>query len=323
MARLIILLGPVASSLGGIVLGFAFEHLIVYAAKLLLESAMGGDAATAEVEDAAKDTGSKKDKKANKHAGKKGGKGGALAELAGSATQTKAKFMNLFNSKPSLLIRLAVGAYLIYAGRPKVQEFYKYSHEMAEAMSQPSIMFKATLRNGEKIIVDDYREAYWWLRDNTPKDARVMAWWDYGYQIAGIGERTTIADGNTWNHEHIATLGRTLTSPEKRAHRIARHIADYVLVWAGGGGDDLAKSPHMARIGNSVYNDICPGDPTCSNFGFYQGGIPTPMMRESLLYKLTQYGYKEDVSLDPNRFSHAFTSKYVERGAGGEEREVN
>jgi dolichyl-diphosphooligosaccharide---protein glycosyltransferase len=23
-------------------------------------------------------------------------------------------------------------------------------------------------------------------------------------------------------------------------------------VWTGGGGDDLAKSPHMARIGNSV-----------------------------------------------------------------------
>jgi asparagine N-glycosylation enzyme membrane subunit Stt3 len=50
-------------------------------------------------------------------------------------------------------------------------------------------------RNGQQIIVDDYREAYHWLRDKTPKDSRVMAWWDYGYQITGIGERTTIADG--------------------------------------------------------------------------------------------------------------------------------
>jgi asparagine N-glycosylation enzyme membrane subunit Stt3 len=25
-----------------------------------------------------------------------------------------------------------------------------------------------------------------------------MAWWDYGYQITGISNRTTIADGNTW-----------------------------------------------------------------------------------------------------------------------------
>jgi dolichyl-diphosphooligosaccharide--protein glycosyltransferase len=170
-------------------------------------------------------------------------------------------------------------------------------------------MFKAKLRSGEEIIVDDYREAYWWLRDKTPEDARIMAWWDYGYQITGIGNRTTIADGNTWNHEHIATLGRILSAPEKRAHKIARHLADYVLVWAGGGGDDLAKSPHMARIGNSVYHDIC-AEPTCSEFGFYRGGMPTPMMRKSLLYKLTQFGYKKEVKVDPQRFEHVFTSKY-------------
>jgi len=27
-------------------------------------------------------------------------------------------------------------------------------------------------------------------RKNTPEDARVMAWWDYGYQITGIANRT-------------------------------------------------------------------------------------------------------------------------------------
>jgi hypothetical protein len=89
-----------------------------------------------------------------------------------------------------------------------------------------------------------------------------------GYQITGIGNRTTIADGNTWNHEHIALLGRILTSPEKDAHRIARHLADYVLVWTGGGGDDVAKSPHLRRIANSVYRGLC-REPTCSDFGFY------------------------------------------------------
>ena len=79
-----------------------------------------------------------------------------------------------------------------------------------------------------------------------------MAWWDYGYQITGIANRTSVADGNTWNHEHIATLGRILTAPQEEAHSYARHLADYVLVWAGGGGDDLAKSPHLARIGNAA-----------------------------------------------------------------------
>jgi asparagine N-glycosylation enzyme membrane subunit Stt3 len=41
--------------------------------------------------------------------------------------------------------------------------------------------------------------------------------WDYGYQITGIGERTTLADGNTWNHEHIATIGKMMASPEQVA----------------------------------------------------------------------------------------------------------
>ena len=72
-------------------------------------------------------------------------------------------------------------------------------------------------------------QAYWWLRDKTPEDARVMAWWDYGYQITGIANRTSVADGNTWNHEHIATLGRILTAPQEEAHSYARHLADYLL----------------------------------------------------------------------------------------------
>lgn len=69
---------------------------------------------------------------------------------------------------------------------------------------------------------------------------------DYGYQISGIANRTTLADGNTWNHEHIATIGRILTAPEKEAHKLARHLADYVLVWAGGGGDDCKFTNQIA-----------------------------------------------------------------------------
>ena len=187
-------------------------------------------------------------------------------------------------------------------------DFYDYCHAMAKQMSHPSILFKATLRDGTPVVVDDYREAYWWLRDNTPPDARVMAWWDYGYQIAGIANRTTIADGNTWNHEHIATLGRCLTSPEKEAHRIIRHLADYVLIWTGGGGDDLAKSPHMARIGTSVYDDICPGDPTCRQFGMMQSGQPTPMMAASLLYKLHGHNQVPGIQADPNRFKEVYVT---------------
>jgi dolichyl-diphosphooligosaccharide---protein glycosyltransferase len=206
---------------------------------------------------------------------------------------------------------LAVAAvYYAYEYHHFALDFFKASRELSVGLSHPSIMFQATLRDGTEIIVDDYREAYWWLRDHTEQDARVMAWWDYGYQITGIGNRTSIADGNTWNHEHIALLGRCLTSPEKRAHKMIKHLADYVLLWTGGGGDDLAKSPHMARIGNSVFDDICPGDPLCKSFGFYQGGQPTPMMAESLLYKLHRNRIDKRVTVDPKLFREVYASKY-------------
>jgi len=199
--------------------------------------------------------------------------------------------------------------YAIREGIPYAQDFQKTSQDMAVGMSHPSIIMKGTTRDGRQVTVDDYREAYWWLRDHTPDDARIMAWWDYGYQITAIANRTTIADGNTWNHEHIALLGRALTSPEKEGHRIARHLADYILLWTGGGGDDLAKSPHMRRIANSVYRDMCPGDPTCQSFGFSQMG-PTPSMSTSLLYKLHSHKLQQGVEADRNRFRMVYQSTH-------------
>jgi dolichyl-diphosphooligosaccharide--protein glycosyltransferase len=189
----------------------------------------------------------------------------------------------------------------------QVVEFHQHSAELAPHLSEPQIMLSGTNQLGEKVVVDDYREAYFWLRDNTPEDSRVLAWWDYGYQINGIANRTTIADGNTWNHEHIALLGRCLISPERKAHRIIRHLADYVLVWSsrwvGIYGDDLAKCPHMARIASSVFFDI-------DHKQFYMTGPDTasPALSRSLLFNLHGYGMNPSVP-KPKYFEEAFTTK--------------
>jgi len=159
------------------------------------------------------------------------------------------------------------------------------------------------------MIIDDFREGYWWLRDNTPQDARVMAWWDYGYQINGIANRTSIADGNTWNFEHIALLGRCLLSKEKEAHYSIRHLADYVLVWTGRFigymSDDMAKMPQLANIAGSIYPDI-------DRQGYFidRNNNPTPAARESLLFKLTFYG-KDDGTIQLKYFKEVYTSKYA------------
>merc|ERR1712087_303412 len=178
-------------------------------------------------------------------------------------------------------------------------------------MSNPKVVMWVNDRVKGRVKMDDYIRGYEWIDQNTPKDSRVIAWWDYGYQITGIAKRTSIADGNTWKHEHIATLGRTLTSPEKKAWNVIRHIADYVLVWAGGGGDGLGKSPHLARIGNSVFPDHCgDDDPKCNKFSFYGDGRPTKMMAESLLYKAVKHNMQEGVRLSKKLFQEVHTTKH-------------
>lgn len=216
---------------------------------------------------------------------------------------------------PCTLLRLAFGILVLYAfGAPfikKVKQFGKHCDDISRGLSNPQVVYMAQTRSGETILVDDYLKGYQWIEKNTPKDSRVMAWWDYGYQITGIAKRTSIADGNTWNHEHIATLGRTLTSPEKKAWNAIRHLADYVLVWAGGQGDDLGKSPHLARIGNSVFPEHCgDDDPKCNKFSFYEDGSPTPMMAKSLLYKLCQHKVTPGVTVDPKLFQEVHTTQH-------------
>lgn len=308
MTRLILLLGPIASCLGAIMVIRSYSWISAQ-----LTTSYGWYFGEDE----------KPKKQENQPAAqsKKGGKKGKKAKAEkrrqkaqrtrGSAfDELRRQLGEVYNDESSRLPRtMAAGLGALFLTQT-FYSFYSYSWQMSPRLSHPSLMYKAQY-GGQVIMVDDYREAYWWLRDNTPEDSRVMAWWDYGYQITGIAERTTIADGNTWNHEHIATLGRCMVSPVKEAHKIVRHLADYVLIWTGGGGDDLAKSPHMARISNSVYNFICPDDPTCSQFGFENNdrSKPTKMMKKSLIYQMHQHG-QNGVNLDPELFREVFSSKF-------------
>ena len=68
------------------------------------------------------------------------------------------------------------------------------------AYSSPSVVLASRNQDGSQHIIDDFREAYYWLRQNTREDAVVMSWWDYGYQIAGMADRPTLVDNNTWNN---------------------------------------------------------------------------------------------------------------------------
>jgi len=76
----------------------------------------------------------------------------------------------------------------------------------ANAYSSPSVVLASQNPDGSQHIIDDFREAYYWLRQNTPEDSVVMSWWDYGYQIAGMADRATLVDNNTWNNSQLTLV---------------------------------------------------------------------------------------------------------------------
>ncbi|XP_052803659.1 dolichyl-diphosphooligosaccharide--protein glycosyltransferase subunit STT3B-like [Mya arenaria] len=169
----------------------------------------------------------------------------------------------------------------------------------SSAYSSPSIVLASYNHDGSRSILDDFREAYYWLRQNTDDKARVMSWWDYGYQIAGMGNKTTLVDNNTWNNSHIALVGKAMSSNESAAYEIMRALdVNYVLVIFGGvigySGDDINKFLWMVRIAEGEHpKDIRESDYFTPQGEFRVDSSGSKTLLNCLMYKLSYYRFGE------------------------------
>jgi len=78
----------------------------------------------------------------------------------------------------------------------------------------------------------DWLDSMEWIKNNTPKDAVVASWWDYGYWISTMGERASLADNSTISTDIIANIARMLlSSPDTAWDSFNEMQADYVLVF--------------------------------------------------------------------------------------------
>jgi len=84
------------------------------------------------------------------------------------------------------------------------------------------------LHSGSKfdISTNDWPDAMQWVKENTPKDAVIAAWWDYGYWISTLGERKTLADNATLIDWQIRKIASTLFSTPDNAWRILMSDAE-------------------------------------------------------------------------------------------------
>jgi dolichyl-diphosphooligosaccharide--protein glycosyltransferase len=170
----------------------------------------------------------------------------AASAFSDTLKSTQAPVIGVYSYLSKSMISGAITAYLLLF-------VLHCTWVTSNAYSSPSVVLASRMPDGSQHIIDDYREAYYWLRQNTAPTAKIMSWWDYGYQIGGMADRPTLVDNNTWNNTHIATVGKAMSSKEEVSYPIMRqHEVDYVLVVFGGllgySGDDINKFLWMVRI---------------------------------------------------------------------------
>jgi len=95
--------------------------------------------------------------------------------------------------------------------------------------ASPPIIFTGATSNPP---TTDWLETLEWIKLNTPENAVIASWWDYGYWIQTLGERTTLIDNatlSTWQIENMAKM--FLSTPVDSWNMLKEMDADYVLVF--------------------------------------------------------------------------------------------
>lgn len=177
-----------------------------------------------------------------------------------------------------------------------IQYIFHCTWVAAEAYSSPSIILANKDRTGKRHIVDDFREAYYWLRMNSKADSKIVSWWDYGYQIAGMSNRAVIVDNNTWNTTHIATVGAVFATEEEESYKLCKLVdANFVLVIFGGysgySGDDVNKFIWMIRISSGYYPRVKEENFLKNGYRVDAGASET--MLNCMMYSFSYYRFDE------------------------------
>tara|TARA_B100000676_G_scaffold38150_1_gene36009 strand:+ start:498 stop:2777 length:2280 start_codon:yes stop_codon:yes gene_type:complete len=100
---------------------------------------------------------------------------------------------------------------------------------------------------------NDWKDTMNWIKENTSEDAIIASWWDYGYWITTLSERTTLADNATLNDYQIKKIAYTLiTTPENAWHILSSNHTDDVSEYFG--------DENVIAWGGSSYSDWLAAD---------------------------------------------------------------
>jgi len=137
---------------------------------------------------------------------------------------------------------------------------------------------------------NDWLETLEWIKLNTPENAKIAAWWDYGYWITTLSERTTYVDNATLSTKEIQKMATVLMSPPEESWKMLQEMnADYVVVFVAaqdignnpendslyvvGGGGDESKILWISRIGEFTEEKYLEFDAKTPKPHFYENTL--------------------------------------------------
>jgi len=135
-----------------------------------------------------------------------------------------------------------------------------------------------------------WQEAMKWMKENTPEDAAIMSWWDYGYWFQTAGERASTADGMNKNrtvNENLAQMFTDTNITHIKDLMIA-YRADYMVV----DRTLIGKYPMMSRIGHyGETNDYYEEDNLFGKPENYFAPLPQPKMEKKNNLTIALYDF--------------------------------
>lgn len=77
-----------------------------------------------------------------------------------------------------------------------------------------------------------WKDALAWMREQTPKDSKMLNWWDEGHWITFMGERKASTDNRNYDFNANSDMGLfVITEDENKAFEIMKkYDADYVVI---------------------------------------------------------------------------------------------
>jgi len=173
----------------------------------------------------------------------------------------------------------------------------------------PTILHGGTHFN---ITTNDWGDALEWIKGNTEHDAVIAAWWDYGYWITAIGDRTTLIDNATINQTQIKKVAKIfLSTPDDAWKQLTEMEVDYVLVYVAaqklsndiyspfyalGGGGDEDKKYWLLRIAEMPLQEYLYSDNATGTEKFWNSTLLGKMIPFTPLgyLDLSEYSQAED-----------------------------